>query len=173
MRGCLFKRTPPGAKLLLASRNLSYITFHIKSTSIIPLNLPLILSLFAGFFFGLWPVVARFAGISSFWIAFLIPLGTLLVVSFEAAPKIAATTWPVYKILAIGIIAGAINGFGMLAYGRILSNGSLNVSKYVPIVAVISIATAAVGAFVAFKEPVTLQKSLGLLFAVAAVWLLS
>jgi len=134
---------------------------------------PLILSLLAGFFFGLWPVVARNTGLGSFWIAFLIPLGTLLMVAFEAAPKIATTEWPVYRMLAFGVIAGAVNGLGMLAYGRILSNTNLNVSKYVPIVAVISIATAAVGAFVAFKEPVTQQKSLGLLFAVAAVWLLS
>jgi len=134
---------------------------------------PLILSLLAGFFFGLWPIIARFAGISSFWIAFLIPLGTLLVVSFEAAPKIAVSTWPLYKLLLIGLVAGAINGLGMLAYGRVLANGDLNVSKYVPIVAILSIATAAVGAFILFKEPVTVQKSLGLLFAVAAVWLLS
>jgi len=144
-----------------------------NNNTITSLNNPLILSLLAGFFFGLWPVAARHSTLGSFWIAFLIPLGTLLVVSFEAAPKIASTSLPIYKILAIGLFAGAINGLGMLAYGRVLSNGDLNVSKYVPIVAVVSIAAAAIGAFVAFKEPVTLQKSLGLLFAVAAVWLLS
>ena len=79
---------------------------------------------------------------------------------------------PLSRLIVFGLIAGAINGLGMLAYGRILSNNDWNISKYVPIVAVISIATAAIGAFVAFKEPVTLQKSLGLLFAAAAVWLL-
>ena len=77
------------------------------------------------------------------------------------------------RLIVFGVIAGVINGLGMLAYGRILSNTDWNVSKYVPIVAVASIATAAIGAFLIFKEPLTIQKSLGLVFAALAVWLLS
>jgi len=134
---------------------------------------PLILSLLAGFFFGLWPVVARNIGLGSLWIAFLIPVGTLVMVAPYALPGMVAGHIPLTRLIVFGVFAGAINGLGMLAYGRILSNTGLNVSKYVPVVAVISIATAAIGAFIAFKEPVTLQKSLGLIFAAIAVWLLS
>jgi drug/metabolite transporter (DMT)-like permease len=137
------------------------------------LKYPLLLSLLAGFFFGLWPVLARNSGLGSFWIALLVPIGTFLMVSVEAVPRLTGNPLPVSRLLALGLIAGAVNGLGMLAYGRILSNTGLNVSKYVPIVAVVSIASAAIGAFWAFREPVTLQKSLGLIFAVVAVWLLS
>lgn len=134
---------------------------------------PLILSLLAGFFFGLWPVIARSAGLPSYWIAFLIPLGTLLVVSIVAIPRMLSNNFSLSTLILIGLVAGAVNGLGMLAYGRVLANGNLNVSKYVPIVAVVSIAAAAIGAFVVFKEPITLQKATGLIAAAIAVWLLS
>lgn len=134
---------------------------------------PLILALLAGFFFGLWPVVARHISIAALWISFLIPVGTLLIVAPTALPGMISGATPMNRLIVFGVIAGVINGLGMLAYGRILSNTDWNVSKYVPIVAVASIATAAIGAFLIFKEPLTIQKSLGLVFAALAVWLLS
>jgi hypothetical protein len=136
-------------------------------------NNPLILSCLAGLFFGFWPVIARFSNLRSSWVALLIPLGTVILVSFSALPKMLATETPAYRAIALGLLAGAFNGVGMLAYGKILGNSDWDVSRYVPVTAVFSIAAAAIGAFIIFREHVTIQKTLGLLFAAAAVWLLS
>ncbi len=136
------------------------------------MNNPILLSLLAGFFFGTWPVIARFANLTSFWVAFLIPLGTLVCVAVISLPKIPSLQMPLYQALLIGLIAGACNGAGMLAYGKVLANTDWDVSKYVPIAAVSSLAFAAMGGLVLFKEPMTVQKDIGFLFAIAAIWLL-
>lgn len=137
------------------------------------MNNPLVLSIAAGIFFGSWPLVARFANLSPFWVAFFIPFGTILLVSLTWAPKFLTAASLSWRAVVVGLLAGAFNGLGMLFYGQVVSRADWDVSKYMPLVAIVSIAAAAVGAFAMFREPITPQKIAGLALAAVAVWLLS
>lgn len=134
---------------------------------------PLMLCLIAGFCFGVWPLVVRSTSLGSYWIAVLVSVGTTVLVAAGAYSKLLTTSTPALRPMALCLLAGAINGIGILVYSRVISNTSWDVTKYVPLTAVLMISFAAVGAFMLFKEPLTLQKMIGLSFAVVAVWLLA
>ncbi len=142
-------------------------------TKIYAVNNALVFSIAAGIFFGSWPLIARFANLSSFWVAFFIPFGTILLVALAWAPKFLTASSLSWRAVLVGLLAGACNGLGMLFYGQVISRADWDVSKYVPLVAIVSIAAAAVGAFTLFREPITIQKIAGLVLAAVAVWLLS
>ncbi len=137
------------------------------------MNNALFFCLIAGFCFGTWPLVAKYSNLNAFWVAFLVPLGTTIFISLVALPKLSNTSSLTTKAVAICLIAGVLNGIGILAYGKIISNTNWDISKYVSTTAILMICFTAIGALFMFKEPFTTQKTIGFLFAVAAVWLLS
>jgi drug/metabolite transporter (DMT)-like permease len=80
---------------------------------------------------------------------------------------------PKSKAALIIFVAGLVNGIGMLAYTKMISSPSVELSKFVPIAAALVPVFAMLIAVVLFGDPITLKKIAGLTLACVAVFLLS
>lgn len=120
--------------------------------------------------FGVWPLLARYAGLSSIATAILIALGTLLPV------MIGARFLPVNpgqisgRAIVIGLLAGVINGVGFLAYSQVISNPELNLSIYVPAMVLLSVFVTVVGSVIFFGESINPNKVAGFVLMATAIY---
>jgi len=131
-------------------------------------NAALFYSFILALTFGVCPLVARSSGLTPGWTSAFLALGTL--------PIVACGFWyggavPVGRSLIIGILAGLINGIGLLAYGK-LTSGQFEISRYMPIALAVAPAIIAIGGWLFFHESLTLNKIIGVVAVVVAVWLL-
>ena len=110
---------------------------------------PWIVSFLTAFLFGSWPLIARASGLGSTWIALAVSLSTLLVVGIASGGD---TTTPSANAFFICLLAGAINGIGMLTYGKVIATSD-------PIMLAITLALiplfTAVGGSLFFGHPLT------------------
>src|SRR3972149_12092065 len=124
---------------------------------------PLLYCIFAGLFFGTWPLLARFGNLGSGWLALLISVGTGVVALFAVATPV-----PAAKSILIGFIAGLMNGLGMLAYAKLIGWQGAELSRTIPTSIALMPVFAALGALILFSEPFTAKKILGIGFIVVA-----
>ena len=123
--------------------------------------------------FGAWPLIARYASLGGSATALLISLGTLfpVVIGLKFLP-FAHAQMPIRAIL-IGLLAGAVNGAGFLAYSRIISNRDLDFSVYVPIMVLLSMFVTTAGSVILFGEKISLDKVIGLILMLLSIYFLS
>ncbi len=131
---------------------------------------PLLYCVLAGFFFGIWPIIGRFSKLSPAQIAVVVAFATMVVslVNLRALQNI-----PSFSSLSIGFLAGVLNGLGLLVYGILINWKGQNISKLISIVSVIVPVVIIIGGYLVFREPITIKKTLGIMFACVSIWLLS
>lgn len=138
--------------------------------------------------FGICPLISRAAGLPGGWTAFLIAVGTLPVVAYGIGgwgPCLVSvgalsvmmlgicqlTGLPPFRCLAICLIAGVVNGFGLYAYGQLVS-GQWEISRVLPVALVAAPVIIAIGARIFFGEALTATKIAGISAVAVGIWLL-
>lgn len=133
-------------------------------------------SLAAGVCYGVWPI---FANLTKFNPQ-LMSLGVMVT---------GAVVWLIYMVanpqLLQGIqqistpkpfifcaVAGIINALGLFFYSKVIGSQEIDISRYIAIALVIATASAAVTAKILINQPFTTAKTMGLLCAGLAIWLL-
>lgn len=132
------------------------------------LNNPLSYCFFAAFFFGTWPLIARFANLRAGWLALVFSIGTGVIAASGLARPI-----PPGRSLLIGIVAGAVNGIGMMAFAKLIDWKEVEVSKFIPIIFALMPVVSTIEAALFFNETMAARKLVGLALAFIAVYLLS
>ncbi len=133
-----------------------------------------ILCIVAGLLWGMAPLVGRLSSVNAMMMTVLIAVGTLvatLPVAFSQ--NYAAVGW---QYLGYGVLGGVLNGVGLLAFYWLVAGsnqGLWNASQVLPISFVIVPIVIAAGSCIFFKEPVTVSKVLGLIFAAFAIYFLN
>jgi uncharacterized membrane protein len=136
-------------------------------------NNPLTYCLIAGLGFGAWPFLGRLSNLPATWVGVVMSLGTLTVVGTWTiiAPHSSGVT---PRSVVICFIGGLVNGLGMVAYAKLISwpLPGVEISRVTPLTSVVmGLFVLAIGA-IAFQEPITIKKALGVLMAIGAVVLL-
>ena len=112
------------------------------------------LTFLSGVFFGVWPLVMRASGLVGISV-------------FKG------TAFPSLNGLLIGLAAGLLNGFGVLAYGKLIGMPEVEMSKIVPLLVVLIAAVGVLGGYFFYGEPFTLRKIIGIIAVIIAAFLLT
>lgn len=129
------------------------------------------LTLGSAMLFGLWPIVMRLSGLNKNWASMFIGFGVLsaTIVSFLFSPSNNITYFT--NALGLGLIAGLMNGIGMLAFNQLLS--SSEIFQYITMNYALLPAVSFLGGIIFLSEPLTIKKIFGLLAAILAAVLLA
>ncbi len=130
----------------------------------------IVLVLITAIGFGVWPLLARYAGLSSIATALLIALGTLFPVMIGARFMPFNYGQTSGRAIVIGLLGGVINGVAFLAYSRVVSNPELNLSVYIPAMVLISVFVTVVGSAFFFGETISINKVAGFILMSAAIY---
>ncbi len=120
------------------------------------------------------PLIGRLSNASATVMAVLISVGSLIAV----LPIVFTQNYAMVgsKGLLIGLVAGILNGIGVIIFYGLVSGsaqGLWEASKIIPIVFVLVPIGVVVGARLIFAEAITFEKTAGLVLACIAIWLLS
>jgi len=132
-----------------------------------------LLCLVSAVFWAAAPLIGRYSAVNPWMMATLVAGGSFLVVLPIIFLHNFALTDP--RGIAIGLIAGVVNGIGLLAFYRLIAGsgqGLWDISRIVPLVFVMVPIFTSIGAFLLFKEDVTPQRIIGLVLAAGAIWFL-
>jgi drug/metabolite transporter (DMT)-like permease len=133
----------------------------------------LLYSIGVGLFWGASTLIARYSGAGPYMMAILISIGGLItMLPLIPGQDFAATGG---KAIAIGVVAGIVNGLGLLAFYKLVggaNEGLWELSRVIPIAMVLVPIVVTVGARFVFAEPFTPTKLVGIALACAAIWFL-
>lgn len=123
-----------------------------------------------GVFWGGWPLAARAAGQTG-------AIGTLLLVAVSIAPVAALAlasggALPGGASLAWLLLAGVMNGAGLVVFHLLATDPGVEVSSVVPAVDTAMLLVTAAGGIALFGEALTLQKALGVASLLVGIALL-
>lgn len=135
------------------------------------MNNGIVLCLVTALGFGAWPLIARWSGAGPAWTTTLVSCVTTITVTCLQPPQLAAM--PTGKVASLLLAAGLINGIAWLAYGRLVADGELQISRLAPAASTLMIAFLAIGGVIVFGEALTREKALGVACAMLAAWLLT
>ncbi len=127
-------------------------------------------SVLTGVFFGFWPLIIRGTNISPIWTAATITIGSAIVIS--PILLIQNTAAPSVRSIVIGVIAGVINGLGLIEYGKLLTTPEWKVTITVPIALVVTPIILIVGGWLFFHESITPSKTCGSILGILAIYLM-
>lgn len=119
------------------------------------------------------PLLGRLSSVNAMMMTILIAFGTLvttLPVAFSQNYAAAGS-----KSLSIGLIAGIVNGIGLIAFYRLVAGsnqGLWEASKVLPIATILMLIGITLGSRIFFGEPITTQKLIGITLACGAIWFL-
>lgn len=119
--------------------------------------------------FAIWPLVVRVVNISPGWLGLLVSAGTAAVALALAHTEGLPNT----RNLIVGLLAGVINGLGMLAYSKVLGDKTIDLTRIVPIILVLVPIMVVAGGVAIYHEPFTARKLAGVGLAGVAIYLLS
>lgn len=139
------------------------------------MNHPIVFCIAAALVWGMWPVVVKFSNLTSAWVAFLVPLASVGVAGVALTAGSHASTFPSGKAITIGLAAGILNGFGFVAFGRLLGaeKGGWDVSTYATAVYALLPLVTMLGAVFVLREPMTVAKAIGMVLVLAGIWLIA
>jgi len=120
--------------------------------------------------FAAWPLIGRATGASGAWVTVVVMLVTPIVAGVPQYKQLSEL--PSWQGIGILILAGACNGIGMVAYGKIVTDRQFEMSGLAPASLVGMVVLIMLGGVLFFHEPITARKILGLVLACIAVWLL-
>ena len=135
------------------------------------MNNPILLSVFSALTFAAWPIISRFSGLPGIWVSLTMSVGTLIAVIvgkmfFPGGDAIYT------KAIALGILAGAVNGAGIIAFGLITSNKNWDISIYIPMTFGVMLALASISGIVLLGESLSPQKIIGVLVIIFGIYLI-
>lgn len=131
---------------------------------------PLVLCMVSAIGFAGWPLLSRKSGAGNIWIvAVVIGLTALVCLAVDYRGFSVIPSW---KGLLWLVAAGAVNGIGMLAFARLVSNATLDTSTYFATTQTLIVVITAFVGLVWLNEAFTWRKLVGLALACLAVWLI-
>lgn len=118
-----------------------------------------------------WPLLVRIAPATPAWT-------TVIIMMSSGAVGLIATTFTPQSVIStkgiwIAVIAGLLNGVGMLAYGKLVTWQGVDLSETLPMTTILITLICSIGAIYFYGEPVTIHKVIGIVLAIAAVWFLN
>jgi drug/metabolite transporter (DMT)-like permease len=119
---------------------------------------------------GSYPLVSRTAGYQGHRATLFLMVAAFVPITIAAVLD-TGSGWPSRGALWKLLVAGVMMGGGLLAFIRV-ANGPLDASVSLPILDVAMLLVSAIGAILAFQEPVTLQKLGGIALMVVGIALL-
>ena len=133
------------------------------------MNLPLLLVIFSAACFGTWPLVTRSASLSPTWLSFGINAGTWIIslIWLYFRPTVPST-----RGLGIAIVAGLLNGLGIVSYAILFSLKDVEISRSVAMTGILVPVFACLGALIVLGEPLTARKCIGLLMGALTIYIL-
>ena len=134
---------------------------------------PLFYCVVSGFLFGAWPMISRSASLNPSQLITAIAVGTLAVSLVGGAVTSTFTGVVTTKGLIVGLFCGILNGVGALAYAKLIGWEGKNITSLIPIAAIIIPVAAVIVGTVMYREPVTMNKIMGILLAVGAIYMLN
>lgn len=136
------------------------------------MNSGILLILITAIGFGTWPLIGRASGANQAWVTTLLMVISTIVIALAQANKL--MTEPLTgKMLALMTFAGLMNGISMIAYGQLLMEGRFSLSIVIPTILLLVTVITVVGGTIFFGEHLTTSKTIGILLACVATWLLS
>lgn len=135
------------------------------------MNNGLLLAVITAVGFGAWPIVGRLAGANRFWMILAVMIPTIILTSW--AERDGFPEFPSWKASAMLVACGIANGVSMLTATAIILEKNLDLSAIFPIVNVAIVTVSALSGIFFLNEAVTASKTVGLVCACAAAWLLS
>lgn len=130
-----------------------------------------VLSVFAGVFFGLWPLLLNRSGLNGNVASVIFSgIGFICIAAF--AFTIGKMSIPAHTNWWLAIAAGAASAIGVLIFNNVLAKSSpLNVATLFVLMLVVQIAVAAIYQVIVSGN-LSIIKSLGFIFAGVTAWLL-
>ncbi len=133
------------------------------------MNSPLLLAILSAACFGTWPVISRFAtGVNPGWFSLLVALGTL-----AGVLPMLNTAMPAARGAAIVLVAGAVNGVGMLMFVKLLNTKGADLSRVLPMVYALMPVFTVATSMAFLHEPMNLKRGIGIALAIAALFFLN
>lgn len=137
------------------------------------MNNATLLCVVVGIFWAAAPLLGRISSVNAMMMTVLIASGTLVATFPVAFSQNYAAVGS--KALMLGLLAGIVNGIGLLAFYRLVAGsneGLWEISRVVPISLALVPVGIAIGSRLFFSEALTTEKIIGLVLACGAVWFL-
>lgn len=138
-----------------------------------------LLILIAGTAFGAWPLITRGSKIHFLPAGFGLQLGTVIMFGlFMVTMRDQLDLGAAFrfgnggKLALLALMAGLVNGVGQLAMQRLIASPNAQVSVFGPATLTIMALVYGVGGWLAYHEPMTLRKVVGIVTAGLTLWLL-
>lgn len=131
---------------------------------------PLYWCFLSALFSGTWPLIAKFYKLNSFWMAVIMPIGTLVV----AVLWLSANPQPIpqTKQVLIALACGLIGGISFVIFTKLISWPNKDISVLISIVTASGLTVLAIGAWLIFGESFTTKKILGLIAIFIGIYLI-
>ncbi len=130
-------------------------------------------ALIAACCFGLWPFIAKLSDAPNAWVCPIATIGTTAFLWFATRGQIVTAPAPTSFAVLVLLMAGVVNGFGMVNYGEVLSGSLGSLSSLLPIIYIMMLGVAVMGGVLFLGEPLTWTKIAGTIAGALAVFLFS
>lgn len=124
---------------------------------------------FIATFYSIWPVTITKTGMSAVWGGFLAMFGTTIVILGYGLTKGSFITVPTKTSIVVMLVAGAINGVGIILHSNIMTDPSVRKVIFQPSLAVGMVITSAVVAWLILREPINIKQVLWFLGAMVCI----
>jgi len=137
------------------------------------MNNSFLLCLIVGISWSGAPFLARITQLNPWIMASLISIGTLI----SVLPFMLKQDFSIVSTsgLSIGLVAGILNGIGILAWYRLVAGsneGLWELSNVLPVAVILLTVALVIGGWLFFKDALTMKRILGLVLACSTIWLL-
>lgn len=121
--------------------------------------------------FASWPLIIRTFEVHPSWLVLILGIGAII--GGMAAITITRAPAPNTKAFLICSVGGIISGVGTYAYCKLVTIPSTKLSVAVPMMVLLIVVFAVLGAAIFYKEPITLKQWFALGLSGVSIWLLS
>lgn len=133
----------------------------------------------AGTAFGVWPLITRGSKLHFLPAGFGLQLGTVIMFGlFMVTMRNQLDLGAAFsfgsggKLVGLALVAGLVNGVGQLAMQKLVASPAIEVSVFGPATLTITALVYGVGGYLAYHEPMTPRKIVGIATAAITLWLL-